>query len=167
MLIILNAARFCLENVKRHGLVGGDWDLQLRWIDEKVAQVKSLIGPFPSFGEGLRALGINYAYLIEQDLRNGGYCGLKDNPWKAFDKLVNGEIKITNAVYNNELRQYKKTWQSIGHDAKQILELLSRFEIDTSTIEEWYNDPDYYEDLMANPYILSEGGYLTYIIHSA
>ena len=156
MLIILNAARQCLENVKKHRLVGGDWDRQLRWIDEKVAQVKSLIGPFPSFAEGLRALGFNYAYLIEQDLRNGGFCGVKDNPWDSFDKLLNGSIKIDDSVYNSELPRYRKTWASTSNDTKQVLELLSRFEIDSETIESWINDPDWYEDLIANPYLLSE-----------
>lgn len=156
MLIILNAARICLENVRRHGLVGGDWNRQLRWIDEKVAQVKSLIGPFPSFAEGLRTLGFNYAYLIEQDLRNNDFCGVKDNPWDSFDKLINGLIKIDNAVYNAELPKYKKTWVSIPEDAKQVLELLSRFEIDTNIMDSWYSDPDWYEDLIANPYLLSE-----------
>ena len=156
MLIILNAARQCLENVKRHGLVGGDWDRQLRWINDKVAQVKSLIGPFPSFAEGLRSLGFNYAYLIEQDLRNGGYCGVKDNPWDAFEKLLNGEIILTAAVYKTELSKYKKTWESISDDTKQVLELLSRFEIDSETMKEWIDDSDWYEDLINNPYLLSE-----------
>ena len=156
MLIILNAASQCIENVKKHRLVGGDWDRQLRWIDEKVAQVKSLIGPFPSFAEGLRALGFNYAYLIEQDLRNGGFCGVKDNPWDAFDDLLNGKIIIGNAVYKPELSRYKKTWISTPKDTKQVLELLSRFDIDSETMEEWINDPDWYEDLINNPYLLSE-----------
>ena len=156
MLIILNAARICLENVKKHGLVGGDWDRQLRWIDEKVAQVKSLIGPFPSFAEGLRSLGFNYAYLIEQDLRNNGYCGVKDNPWVVFDKMLNGHIKIKDAVYNAELSKYKKTWMSISDKTKQVLELLSRFEIDSDTMEDWINDPDWYDKLINNPYLLSE-----------
>ena len=156
MLIILNAARICLENVRKHGLVGGDWNRQLRWIDDKIAQVKSLIGPFPSFAEGLRTLGFNYAYLIEQDLRNNDFCRVKDNPWESFDKLVNGLIKIDNAVYNVELQKYKKTWISVPEDAKQVLELLSRFEIDTEIMDSWYNDPEWYEDLIANPYLLSE-----------
>lgn len=141
MLIILNAARLCLENVKKHKLVGGDWDMQLRWIDDKVAQVKSLIGPFPSFAEGLRTLGFNYAYLIEQDFRNKGFCSVKDNPWQAFEKLINGSIKIDNAVYNAELPKYKKTWTSTPDDAKQVLELLSRFEIDADVMRRWYDDP--------------------------
>ena len=156
MLIILNAARQCIENVKRHGLVGGDWSRQLRWIDEKIAQVKSLTGPFPSFAEGLRTLGFNYAYLIEQDLRNNGFCKVKDNPWEAFDKLLNGKIKIDGAAYNAELSRYRKVWVSITDDSKQVLELLTRFEIDSDIMSEWFNDPDWYEDLIANPYLLSE-----------
>ena len=159
MLIILNAARECVENVKRHGLVGGDWNRQLRWIDDKIAQVKSLTGPFPSFAEGLRTLGFNYAYLIEQDLRNGGFCGVKDNPWEAFDKLLNGKIKIDNAVYNSELSKYKKTWMSVSEEAKRVLELLSRFEIDSDIMSEWVNAPDWYEELIENPYLLSEESY--------
>jgi len=156
MLIILNAARLCLENVKKHRLVGGDWDFQLRWIDDKIAQVKSLIGPFPSFAEGLRALGFNYAYLIEQDIRNNKLCGIKDNPWEAFQKLVEGKIKIDNAIYNVELPKYKKTWNSIDEESKQVLELLSRFEIDAETMEWWLNDPEWYNQLISNPYLLCE-----------
>lgn len=156
MLIILNAAKLCLENVKKHGLVGGDWDRQLKWIDDKVSQVKSLIGPFPSFAEGLRALGIDYAYLMEQDLRNGGYCEIKDNPWRTFDYLVNGKIKIANAIYNPELPNYKKIWMSTPDDAKQVLELLSRFDLDADTIDYWVKDPEWYDDLINNPYTLSE-----------
>lgn len=156
MLIILNAARLCLENVKKHGLIGGDWDMQLRWIDDKIAQVKSLIGPFPSFAEGLRAIGFNYAYLIEQDLRNDGHCGTKDNPWRAFEKLLSGKIKKDTAVYNVELPSYRKTWNGMSEESKQVLELLSRFEIDADTIYSWYAAPDWYDDLIENPYLLSE-----------
>ena len=42
MLIILNAARICIENVKKHGLVGGDWNRQLRWIDVCVEGIRFL-----------------------------------------------------------------------------------------------------------------------------
>lgn len=156
MLIVLNASRKCIENVIKHGLVGGNWDRQLRWIDEKIAQVKSLTGPFPSFAEGLRTLGFNYAYLIEQDLRNSGRCDVKDNPWKAFDKLMNGTEKFMGAVYNSELPSYRKTWASVSDDTKKVLELLSRFEIDSETMNKWVSDPNRYEDLINNPYLLSE-----------
>ena len=84
MLIILNVARKCLESVIKHGLVGGNWKQQILWIDSQIAKVKDMIGPFPAFAEALSAIGVNYAFIIEQDLRNNGYCGVKDNPWEAL-----------------------------------------------------------------------------------
>lgn len=156
MLIILNAARLCLENVKKHDLIGGNWDMQLRWIDEKIAQVKSLIGPFPSFAEGLRTIGVNYAYLIEQDLRNHAKCGIKDNPWIFFDKYMQGEYHFEDVVYNEELAIYKKSWNSITDDGKRVLELLSRFEINSDIMNKWFSKPELYETLICNPYKLSE-----------
>ena len=60
----------------KHGLVGGDWQLQLRWINDSIAKVKSSISPFPSFAECLKAIGVNYSYLIERDILTAG-CGKK------------------------------------------------------------------------------------------
>lgn len=156
MLIILMAAYECLKNVKKHGLVAGDWDRQLRWIDEQIAKVKSMIGPFPSFAECLSAIGINYAYIIEQDLRREGHCGVKDNPWIAFSNLVEGKIRISDAVYQSELPHYKATWQNISEEGKTLLHLLSRFEISHEIVEKWYNDESSYAKVIANPYIISE-----------
>lgn len=167
MLIILNAARKCVEAVISHKLVGGDWQKQLLWIDEQISKVKEMIGPFPSFAETLRAIGVNYAYLIEQDLRNNGFCGTKDNPWEAFDKLINGKISLNGAVYQSEMKNYKQTWKFCTAESKQVLELLSRFEISAEIIEEWLEQKDRYNDLIENPYLISEecdlnyGNYIT------
>ena len=156
MLIILDAARKCLENVIRHRLVGGDWKKQILWIDNQIAKVKDMIGPFPSFAEALHAIGVNYAYLIEQDIRNNGYCGAKDNPWIAFDNLMTKKIVIENAVYQPELAQYKTLWKSTTEEQRKVLYLMSRFEINSDVIRYWYELPDKYAELIENPYIISE-----------
>lgn len=156
MLIILTAAYECLKKVKNHGLIAGDWDRQLRWIDEQIAKVKSMIGPFPAFAECLRTIGINYAYLIEQDLRQNGFCDIKGNPWIAFSKLMEGAICFPEAVYASELPHYKATWTSISEDCKRMLELLSRFEISQEVISKWYNDENLYRNVISNPYLISE-----------
>ena len=167
MLIILNAARKCVEAVISHGLVGGDWQRQLLWIDEQISKVKEMIGPFPSFAEALRAIGVNYAYLIEQDLRNNGFCRTKDNPWKAFEKLIDGKIVLNGAVYQSEMKNYKQAWKYCTVASKQLLELLSRFEISAEIIEEWLEQSDRYNDVIENPYLISEecdlnyGNYIT------
>ena len=156
MLIILDAARKCLEKVIEHKLVGGNWKKQILWIDEQIAKVKDLIGPFPSFAESLRAIGVNYAYIIEQDLRNNGFCKSKDNPWLAFDQLMSGKISLKDIVYECELPLYKDTWKSISEESRNVLSLLSRFEITSDIIEKWYGHPEKYTELLENPYIISE-----------
>lgn len=156
MLIILNAAKNCIEKIIKHGLIGGDWKRQIRWIDEQISKVKDLIGPFPAFAEALRAIGIDYAYIIEQDLRNYGFCNIKDNPWESFKSLLKGTIRIENICYKSELSSYKLIWDSITDESKEILELLSRFEINSDTIKYWYRRIQSYTNLLANPYIISE-----------
>lgn len=155
MLIILENARRTLEAVIRHGLVGGDWQLQLRWINDSIAKVKSSISPFPSFAECLKAIGVNYSYLIEQDIQAAG-CGKKDNPWIYYNALMSGKLSLPNAAYLSELPTYKKSWEYRSDEGKRVLELLSRFELDAGVIGLYVNKTELFEKLLNNPYIISE-----------
>ena len=155
MLIILENARRALEAVVRHGLVGGDWQLQLRWINNSIAKVKSSVSPFPSFAECLKAIGVNYSYLIEQDIQIAG-CGKKDNPWLYYDDLMTGKLSMSDPIYLSELPIYKKSWRYRSNEGKRVLELLSRFELDADVIEQYVDNSDIYEKLLSNPYIISE-----------
>ena len=134
MLIILAAARDSVEAIIRHGLVGGDWKRQLRWIDLQIGNIKKASGPFPGFAEALRAIGVNYAYLIEHDLRIGKYLAPKGNPWEAYSDLLSGKIQIPGVAYNSELGYYKAYWHATADKQKHVLTLLSRFELDSSQI---------------------------------
>ena len=155
MLIILENARRVLEAVMKHGLVGGDWQLQLRWINDSIAKVKSSISPFPSFAECLKAIGVNYSYLIERDILTAG-CGKKDNPWRYYNDLMAGKLPVPNTVYFSELPAYKKSWEYRSDEGKRVLELLSRFELDADIIGQYANNAETYEKLLTNPYIISE-----------
>lgn len=155
MLLILEAARRALEAVLAHKLVGkeADWRRQLGWIDSKIAKVKEQISPFPSFAAALQSIGIDYANLIESDLRRNG-CGTKDNPWNFFKRLINKKIEVANAVYNRELDLYRDTWNGYSIDIQDRLEFLSRFELESDIIKHYIKTPD--ETVMGNPYIISE-----------
>lgn len=155
MLILLEAARNSIDAVIRHQLIGGDWASQLRWIDSSIKKVKSLITPFPAFAEALKAIGINYAYLIEQDLRANG-CGNKDNPWDYFEKLIHGELRIPETIYIRELPLYQQTWDLQSDVCKDVLRLLSRFEIDETLIQYYIQQPEKHLELISNPYIICE-----------
>ena len=155
MLLILQAARNSVEAIIRHKLVGGDWSRQLRWINDQIGRVKSMITPFPSFAEALRSIGINYSHLIELDIRNAG-CGTKDNPWIYFEKLLRGELKVRTVNYTKELPLYRELWNSQSREAKELLVLMSRFEIDSLLISEFIKRKDDYAKIIADPYIISE-----------
>lgn len=155
MLLILEAARRALEAVLVHKLVGkeDDWKRQLRWIDSRIIKVKKQISPFPSFAAALMAIDIDYANLIESDLRRNG-CGPKDNPWDFFKKLINKEIRVKDAVYNRDLELYRDTWNGYDPDIQQRLEFLSRFELESDIIKHYINHP--HEAVIENPYLISE-----------
>lgn len=157
MLIILNAARLSLEAVIEHKLVGGDWQRQLRWIDGQIAKVKEQMGPFPSFAEALRAAGFDYSYMIEQDLRNKGICKPKDNPWILFESILSGDLDMGVTAYTPFLKEYRRIWNSTGKKHKEILQLLSRINLSDEQIRNIYRkDEHYFEEVIENPYVLSE-----------
>ena len=157
MLIILNAARQAIENVIAHKLIGGDWQRQLRWIDNQIAKVKEQMGPFPAFAEALRAAGFNYSYMLEQDLRNQGHCKPKDNPWLLFEDVLSGKLNLGKTAYSHLLKEYRTVWRSTGKLQKEILQLLSRINLNDKQIKSVYDhDQKYYNAIIQNPYILSE-----------
>lgn len=158
MLVILNAAKKCLENVKQHKLVGGDWDKQLRWIDGQIGKVKKHIGPFPSFADTLSAAGFEYAYMIEQDLYAHHCCGIKDNPWLAFEKLLNNGYDFGNVAYKNRLPYYRDLWKTTGKEERNFLMFLSRIELSPDQIRSFYDNHDKndYRKIIENPYLLCE-----------
>lgn len=101
---------------------------------------------------------MNYAYLIEHDLRIGKYLAPKGNPWLAYSDLLSGKIQIPGVAYNSELGYYKAYWHATADKQKQVLMLLSRFELDSSQISYWVEKTECYDDLLANPYLISEEG---------
>lgn len=155
MLIILEAARDSIEAVIRHKLVGGDWPRQLRWINASIAKVKTLISPFPAFADVLQAIGINYSNLIEMDIRKAG-CGKKDNPWLYFERMLDGSLVLPHAEYMKEFPTYRDTWNHQTKETKELLQLLSRFEIDIDLIEEILECREDYSKIIENPYLISE-----------
>lgn len=155
MLVLLEAARNSVDAVMRHKLVGGDWERQYRWINESIKKVKSQISPFPAFAEALKALGFDYAYMIEQDLRKAG-CGHKDDPWVWLDRLFYDDLSLPEYHYKKDLPLYKQTWTYLTQSTKDVLHLLSRFEIDADWIKYYLDRHDKHVEILANPYLISE-----------
>ena len=156
MLIILNTAKSCIEKVVEHGLVGGDWQRQIRWIDSQISKVKEKMGPFPSFAEVLSSLGYSYSFILEQDIYNLGYCAPKGNPWIIFEQILSGEIVLGNESFKDYLPEYKVLWKATSRKKKQLYYLLSRFELSVEQLEIVFNSSLTSDQILNNPYLISE-----------
>lgn len=164
LLALLARLRVIVENVKEHGIVRGHWDNALIWIDKKIGEVKEAMGPFPSFGNALLSYGFYFGNILESDLREQRIIGAKDNPWDAWEDILYGHKKIKNCSYISELNEYAEIWLNENKDRKELLKLLSRFDLEVTQIENWfvnakraikgYKFTD--KEIIENPYLIVE-----------
>ncbi len=164
MLSLLGKLRSIVSRIKDHGIVSGYWDNNLLWIDKQIGKVKESMGPFPSFGNALIALGFQYGHSLEDDLRKGNHLGTKDNPWDVWEDIIFGHLTTGNTSYRGDLPQFRDVWLAESNERKELLYLLSRFELSDRQIKNWF-DPlqrkkcgHMFSDaeILLNPYIIAE-----------
>lgn len=161
---VLGKLRSIVERVKEHGIVKDVWDHHLLWIDRQIGKVKESMGPFPSFGKALLALGFRHGNLLEEDLRNEGHLGLKDNPWEYWEEAIYGNISLIRKPYSADLPHFRDIWLNESTERKDLLILLSRFELSEKQIKNWfetatrsklgYKSTD--SEILQNPYRIAE-----------
>jgi hypothetical protein len=164
VLVVLGKLRSIIERIKDHGIVKDVWDQHLLWIDKQIGKVKESMGPFPAFGNALLALGFQYGHLLEEDLRAENHLGIKDSPWDSWEDAIYGSLNLGRKPYSADLPHFRDIWLNETTDRKNLLILLSRFEISDKQIKNWfdastrnklgYNSLD--AELLLNPYRIAE-----------
>lgn len=167
MLSLLLKLRRTVETIIKHGLVAGPWSQRLVWINNQIGKVKENMGPFPAFAQALIALGFEHGYLFAHDLYESKICEPKGNPWDLLEDVLGGFIPVMqerNRVYVKEYPLFRDRWNSMGDIQKELIILLSRFDLNHKQIKRWL-DPDerrknQYEAssaaILENPYIIVE-----------
>lgn len=164
ILVVLGKLRSIIERIKAHGIVKDVWDHHLLWIDRQIGKVKESMGPFPSFGNALLALGFQYGHLLEEDLRNENHLGTKDNPWDAWEDAIYEHINLGKKTYSAELPHFRDIWLNESTERKNLLILLSRFELSDKQIKNWFDASNRNKlgykttdaELLLNPYRIAE-----------
>jgi hypothetical protein len=164
ILNLLSQLRIIIERIKEHGVVKGNWDKQLLWINKQIGLIKEQMGPFPSFGNALVAMGFQYGHLLEHDMRENGLCKTKDNPWNIFEDLIYGVKTVGKTPYSSDLPFYRDTWVVQSNSTKELLYLLSRFELTAKQIKTWQSAIHRKsigctvseQDILENPYLIAE-----------
>src|SRR5207302_9310984 len=64
---------------KLAGVVEGDWDTPLKWIDARLGELWKMRGAYPGLGAALSAFGVDHGNLVAYDIASR----LQDNedPW--------------------------------------------------------------------------------------
>jgi ATP-dependent exoDNAse (exonuclease V) alpha subunit len=165
MLAVITKLRKVVEVIKKHGIIEGPWDERIQWLSRQIGQLKKNMGPFPSFSSALVAFGFKPGHLLAYDLYNEKICDTKDNPWDYFEDALYGDIReLKNKSYSKEFDQIKILWESLATRDKELLILLSRFELNVSQITRWFDETKRRangyrvstQELLGNPYLLVE-----------
>ena len=161
-LSVLDRVIQSLEQVRRDGVISGNWDASLEWLNAALAEVWQGRGPFPGIGSVLEFLGFTkgtayHRFELTQIANDGG------NPWEYVRGILNGSTSVSDGLYTDGLIEASRRWSRLPA-RHEILGTLARFELTTDQVRRIV-DPDQREKsgiiqdnarIVENPYLISE-----------
>ena len=143
-----------------------DFDVQRhrRWIGVELARLSTIRGSFPGLGSVLQAIGITKGLPVAVELQ--GKIGENADPWPKV-----AEAFQDTSILPKDLRvdvETKELWNTLTPERRNLLKLLSQFEINEKQASAVINKGLKYasgekvEDaaILWNPYIIYEAGRL-------
>lgn len=142
-------------------LVSGSWTGARSWLSERLAEVWQARGPCPGLGAALSAFGIPQGVL----LAHAAQRQLADNedPWPLLDQWMRDPSKDPEAQARVGTTM-SKTWSAIPEARRELLRLLSRFDLTIGQATRMYQETERARagialsdaDIIANPYLIYE-----------
>lgn len=142
-------------------LVSGSWASVRAWLSERLAEVWQTRGPCPGLGAALSAFGIAEGVL----LAHAAQAALGDNedPWPLIDKWLRDPAGHPD-VQKRVGATMSKTWSAISDTRRDLLRLLSRFDLTIHQATRMYQETERAKagiilsdaEILANPYLLYE-----------
>lgn len=157
----LLACAASLNKAKHH--IPGSWDNCLKWIDNRLAELWKMRGPCPGLGAALCAFGVELGTFVARDIATK----LKDNedPWLLVDQVFkNPKANLSPQLASQIGETLQKAWLRISPERRELLKLLSRFEISPEQAESLYVEEEREQlkidcrdsDILKNPYLVYE-----------
>ena len=153
-----------VEAVKRDGLVNGDWDHALAWLDDALAQTWSGRGLLPGIGNLMRVLGMDRGVAFQRaELSDSSLS--REELWQKAAALLGGARQPDDmGSFYDGLKRARQNWRALPQARKDLMALLARFELTVDQMRR-LSEPrkrrdsgvDATEDeILANPYLLFE-----------
>lgn len=140
--VVLSTLIRCLKAVRKireHGIVSGPWEQREEWLNQQIAAEWKNRGAFPGLGPALEALGMRLGTALTHELTSNDYIKPDENPWHAVDTILRGKTKPPHTAYEADLKAIRNTWEGLSDERRQLLELLSRFELTPSQAKRWFD----------------------------
>jgi len=154
----------CVGALQRtKGVVAGDWDRVLAWIDSQLNRLWEMRGPCPGMGSALTALGVPNGTLVAQDLAST-QSRLNENPWKLFEGALQDPTRLSPGLEACLGPDIKRLYTKLTAERRALLHVLSRFALNEGQARRFYQETERASarievtdlDLLKNPYLLYE-----------
>lgn len=128
----------CAESLRKaRGIIPGPWDQCLAWIDNRVSELWKARGPCPGLGSALRAFGIELGTFVAQSVLDK--VGENTDPWPLLDQVLREPGKhLSNDLAQGIGTTIQAKWGSLSEERRDLLKLVSRFEINSEQAESIY-----------------------------
>lgn len=157
----LLSLKSALENIKKQ--FPGNWDYCIKWIHDRLSEIWKLRGAFPGLGTALTAFGIRLGIFVAFEILEK----IKENedPWPLIEEMFSEPTKYLSPRLAKQIDGILcKTWKNLPSKRKQLLHLISRFDLSVEQAKLIYigeerkkYDITYTdEELIANPYLIYE-----------
>jgi hypothetical protein len=150
-----------LNNAKEY--LPGPWNHCIKWIDARLGELWKLRGPYPGLGSALYAFGIDLGNFVASSITST--LPENEDPWDKVDEVFQDPSnhlppKIARQIGKN----HQKAWERLKNERKDLLKLISRFEILPEQAEIIYDSDKRAElglefsdqEILENPYLIYE-----------
>ncbi len=109
-------------------ILPGNWEDRIRWLNDRLAELWTMRGPYPGLGSSLSAFGVELGSIVAMEIESE----LEDNqdPWTQVDKVFqNPTAKLSPRLAPQINRSLQLVWKTLPEERKALLKLISRLEL--------------------------------------
>lgn len=119
----------CAESLKKAMKYGieGPWEKSLRWINIQLGELWKMRGPYPGMGSALTALGLSLGNFIAWEIAN--QRSDNEDPWLILESAFKDPENYLSSNLAFEVKEMKDIWDVLQQDEKDLLKLISRFDL--------------------------------------
>lgn len=125
--------------VGRHGIAPGPWAEREGWLNDRIGQVWTERGAFPGAGPALEALNFRVGTALVLELMATGCVKANDDPWPVLDAMLRGRTAPPQKAYEPHLKDIRQTWVNLAAGRRDLLQLLSRFDLSAGQMRRWFD----------------------------